>query len=319
MLKVLQREEWVAAVEKTRPLLLNEQYDVVQILCSADKLTPVYFLYQKKNRIVITYIALTRNKTIKHPFHFFYTAFWIDPTLSDTQYCQYLDEFLKALMVNYRNIVIKLPVGLTDIRPFLWTNFSVVNYYTYVKNLADLSYHSVTEKNIRKAKNESYECRHEELSEDSLLLNMQIFKELRTYSPAKIKVISDLILVMKRVSYVTSFNCYKDEKLVAANLVFLDPVNKMAYTVLLNKVPRTIRDDVHSLLHDFFFTKLRDDGYEYVDLLGGDMQGIAPFKSRFKTELKPHFLVTYSENRMLLLKGVRLAKSIIQKVLAKII
>ena len=139
----------------------------------------------------------------------------------------------------------------------------------------------------------------------------------RPYSSAKIGVIEELILVMKEGGFVTSFNCYRNEALIAANLVFLDAKNKIAYTVLLNKIPRTNRDDVHSLLHHFFFKKLKADGFECVDLLGGDMQGIAPFKSRFNTALRPHFMVRYDKRKVLFSTVVNVTKHFTKKMLAK--
>lgn len=316
MLKVLERKEWVVEVEQTRHLLLNEEEDVINALCQGGRLKPVYFLFQKKNKTVVSYIALRRGNEIKHPFHFFYSAWWVDPALSDTQYCEYTTELLNSLLSKFTKVVIKLPIGVFDVRPFLWTQFSVTNYYTYIKPLATLNYHPATEKNIRKAKNGGYNCKQEELENESLLLNLELFKDLKVYSSAQIITLKNLMLVMKEHGRITSFNCYKDDKLVAANLVFLDEKNKTAYTVLLNKVPRTNKDDVHSLLHDFFFTKLQTLGYTHVDLLGGDMQGIAPFKSRFKTILTPHFLVSYSKNSAVLYGMLKKIKLLVKKVIA---
>ncbi len=318
MLKVLQREDWITEIEKVRPLMLNEQSVVVDALCQSNSLKPVYFLLEKKNKIVISYIALANRKSIKLPFHFFYSPLWLSPTLTDTQYCQYLDEFIEALLIDYRNIVIKLPLGVIDVRPFLWRNFSVVNYYTYLKNLGLLDYHYTTTKNIKKASNAGYVCCQEDLNQENLKLNLQIFKDLKVYNSAKIKVIQDLITVMNEENYLTSFNCYKEGTLIASNLIFLDKNYKLAYTVLLNKIPRTNKDDVHSLLHDFFFTKLKEEGYEYVDLLGGDMQGIAPFKSRFNAELRPHFQVTYSQKAVRIGQVIKKSKGFVKKLIAKI-
>ncbi len=318
MLKILSREDWIRQVENIRPLMLNEQSVVVDALCTSNSLKPVYFLFEKKNKIVISFIALVDKHSIKLPFHFFYSPLWLEPTLTETQYCQYLDEFIASLIVDYRNIVIKLPMGMIDVRPFLWRNFSVINYYTYLKDLSQLDYHSTTTKNIKKASNAGYECFEEDLTQGNLTLNLQIFKDLKVYNSTKIKVIQDLMAVMSEEQYLTSFNCYKDGALIASNLIFLDKNYKIAYTVLLNKIPRTNKDDVHSLLHDFFFKKLKEDGYQYVDLLGGDMQGIAPFKSRFNTELRPHFQVTYNQKAVRIAQTVKKSKDVVKKLIAKI-
>lgn len=318
MVKILQREEWVAEIEKVRPLMMNEELVVVNVLCDYSHSIPQYFLFQKKDRTVFSFIALTKDSEIKAPFHFFYSPFWANPNLTDTQYCQYLDEFLVELLNRYKKIEIKLPVGITDIRPFLWRNFSVVNYYTYVKQLDSLDYHHVTEKNIRKARNAGYECKQETLDKTSLSLNLKLFVDLKVYSSSKIQAIGSLLDTMSARGNLTCFNCYKNNELVASNLIFLDKKNKKAYTVLLNKISRANKDDVHSLLHDFFFTSLSNNGYEYVDLLGGDMPGIAPFKSRFNTKLEPHFLARYSKRKALFEDAVNKTKNAIKQVLAKI-
>ena len=175
-----------------------------------------------------------------------------------------------------------------------------------------------TEKNIKKAITAGYDCRQEELNQENLNLNLQIFKDLKAYSSTRINQIQDLLSIMNDERYLTSFNCYKDGKLIASNLIFLDKNYKFAYTVLLNKIPRTNKDDVHSLLHDFFFNKLKEGGYEYVDLLGGDMQGIAPFKARFNAALRPHFQVSYNKNAVRIDSTIKKSKDLVKKLIAKI-
>lgn len=317
MVKILQREVWVTEIEKVRPLMMNEELPVVNILCDYGHLIPQYFLFKKKDKVIFSFIALVRGGEIKAPFHFFYSSFWANPNLTDTQYCQYLDEFLGGLLKQYKKIEIKLPIGIIDMRPFLWRNFSVANYYTYIKQLDSLDYHHVTEKNIRKARNAGYECRQEALDEASLNLNLKLFFDLKLYSSFRVQAIGRLLEAMSAVGNLTCFNCYKNNELVASNLIFLDKKNKKAYTVLLNKISRANKDDVHSLLHDFFFTSLGNNGYEYVDLLGGDMPGIAPFKSRFNTKLEPHFLVRYSKRKALFENTVNKAKNLLKQVFAK--
>lgn len=318
MLKVLQREEWQNEVKKVRQLKLNEEAAFVNTVCNLSSLKPIYFLYEKKNNPVISFIAFTRGNNICHPFHFFYSAFCIMKDLGDTQYCEYLDEFITELLARYNNVEIKLPTDFIDIRPFLWHNFYITNYYTYVKDLENLDYHTSTAKNIRKAKQGNYICREEELDELSLTLNLKLFIDLKVYSTKKISNIGKLMKSLSESAYLKSFNCYKDNKLIASNLILLDKKSKVAYTILLNKTSRATKDDVHSLLHDFFFAKLKGDGYLYVDLLGGDMKSIAAFKSRFRAKLQPHFLVRYSKRKATIDRGIdeltKLAKLMLKKI-----
>lgn len=317
MLKVLQRDQWQDEIKKVRQLKLNEEVAFVNTIGNCSSLKPTFFLYEKNNNPVISLIAFTSGKKIRHPFHFFYSAFWVHGGLSDTQYCEYLDEFIAELLIRYDNVEIKLPTDLIDIRPFLWNNFSITNYYTYVKDLENLDYHPSTSKNIRKAKQGNYICCEEELDELSLSLNLKLFEDLKVYGSKSIGNIGKLMKSLSESACLKSFNCYLDNKLIASNLILLDEKFKVAYTVLLNKTSRAVKDDVHSLLHDFFFSKLKDDGYSHVDLLGGDMKSIAAFKSRFKANLQLHFLVSYSKRKAKFGTGIHkltnFAKSMLKK------
>lgn len=310
MFRVLQREEWQESVTKNRGLAINEESAFIDILCNLTSLKPVYFIYHKNGKTIISFVAFVKGKTIQHPFHFFYSAFWVKSDLSDTQYCQCVTEFISELIKLYDHVEIKLPIDILDLRPFLWNDFSVSNYYTYLKNLNKLDYHSVTGKNIRKVKQLGYTCIREKMNEESLAINLELFSDLRVYGKRKIASIGKLMTEMSDHGYLESFNCYKDNELVASNLILLDEKYKIAYTVLLNKTSRTNKDDVHSLLHDFFFTQLRNDGYFHVDLLGGDMKNIAPFKSRFNANLRPHFFVRYHKKKALMNNGLDRMKTL---------
>ncbi|GAB1462827.1 GNAT family N-acetyltransferase [Pedobacter sp. UBA4863] len=317
MLRILQREEWQEAILKNRDLNINEESAFIDVLRNLTSLDPVYFIYQANNKAIISFIAYTKGEQIRHPSHFFYSAFWIENNLSDTQYCQYLYEFISALVKQYDTIEIKLPIDVLDIRPFLWNKFSITNYYTYIKKLDKLDYHSVTEKNIRKVKKLGYTCVREKMNGESLNVNLQLFSDLKVYGKRKIANIGKLMMALSGQGYLESFNCYKDDELIASNLILLDEKFKIAYTLLLNKTSRINKDDVHSLLHDFFFTQLKEDGYSYVDLLGADMKNIASFKSRFKTDLKPHFLVRYNKRKVYIDNGVDKIKSLAKLILKR--
>lgn len=315
MLKVLQRDQWQDEIKKARELKLNEEVAFVNIICNLSSLKPIYFLYERNNIPVISFIAFASGNKIRQPFHFFYSSFWVADSLSDTQYCECLDEFIAELLTRYKNVEIKLPTDLVDMRPFLWNNFSITNYYTYIKDLENLDYHPSTAKNIRKAKQRNYVCREEEMDELSLSLNLKLFSDLKVYGAKKIQNIGQLMNSLSESAYLKSFNCYLDDKLVASNLILLDEKYKVAYTILLNKTSRAIKDDVHSLLHDFFFGKLKVDGYLLVDLLGGDMKSIAAFKCRFKAKLQPHFLVRYSKREAIVKIGIGKVKNFAKLVL----
>jgi len=312
----LSRKEWVEAIERLRPLHLNEREYVIDALMATFKVSATYFIYSDKEKPVISFIALGNKKKIFNPIHFFYSAFWVDESLSDPKYAACVSHFLKELTAKFNNVEIRLPLSINDVRPFLWNNFTVKNFYTYVKDLQEESYHPSTAKNIRKTANKGYECKRENLNEHNLALNMQLLTALQFFP----KTIVGIEAFLKRVSSkdeISCYSCYLNGELIASNIMFLDFQNKIAYTVLLNKLADEIKDDVHSLLHHFFFRDLKERGFAEVDLLGGDMQSIAAFKARMNASLKPHFVVSYSKKKSSVKGYLQKVKYIAKRLISK--
>lgn len=276
---------------------MNEQPVFIEAFQSLTSTEAIFYLYQDKEQILISYVAFVKNRRIVHPFYFFYSSLWVGSGLSDAKYGECLTHFMSELKRYYRAIVIKLPVEITDIRPFIWNSFSIAHHYTYVKDLSNLSYHHTTKKNINKCKLVGYSCSVDDLNSHTLNLNLHILSDLGFFGKGQIETIGKLLTLASEAGYLKSFNCYKDAALVASNLILMDPDYKIAYTILLNKVERKLKDDVHSLLHDFFFNELLAQGYEKVDLMGADIQRIAEFKSRFNATLTPHFVVNYRQSQ----------------------
>lgn len=311
------KEEWQREVLKVRSLGINEQEYVIDLVSKLFYVKPVYILFKNKARLCISFIALTKGNKIIVPIHFFYSAFWIDSTLSDTKYCECLTEFLEQLQKNYSEVNLRLPIEITDIRPFLWKDFSIDNRYTYIKDLSNsLSYNSSTSKNIKRILSKNYVCVEEELDEKSLQLNMQMFKDLKIFHHKKRESISKLMKGLAVRQKLMSYNCYLNNKMIASNIILLDLDNKVAYTLLLNKIEKEIKDDVHSLLHHFFFTILKERQFKSVDLLGGDIQSIAAFKSRFNTSLKRHYIVKYRKRDKLVKHALLGVKQFLARIIS---
>jgi hypothetical protein len=312
----LSRNEWVEEIVQLRPLYLNEQEHVVEALMATFGVSATYFIYRDKEKPIISFIALGNRKKIFNPLHFLYSAFWVEGNLSDPKYAESVSHFLKELTAKFNNIEIRLPTSVNDVRPFIWNNFTVSNFYTYVKDLEEQRYHPSTTKNIRKTADKGYECKRENINEDNLALNMQLLTELQVYPKTKVAIEKFLKSVSSKNEF-SCYSCYLNGKLIASNIMFLDAHNKIAYTVLLNKVANEVKDDVHSLLHHFFFKDLREAGFAEVDLLGGDMQNIAAFKARMYAHLKPHFVVSYSKNKSVIKHSLHRCKYMLKKIISK--
>lgn len=298
-IKYLSREAWEGEVNKIRPLMLAEHEGVVKTICTLYGYVPVYMLYVRKQKPVLSFIAFTKEQRIYAPIHFYYSALWISNNLDDLKYIEYGTDFIEELKENYTDISIRLSPGYKDIRLFLWNGFSVINNYTYIKKLDDLSYHPETRRNIKAFEDSSFRFTVESVTKDSMDLNMAIFKSLH-YREHKIRQLSQLMESMDKTGCMECFNCYMEDRLVASMQVFLDEAYKIAYLVLLNPASKSKKDNIHSALHHFLFLTLKERGYQFVDLMGGDLKGVSVFKTSFRTELIPHFTLNYHKRKVIL-------------------
>ncbi|WP_199118945.1 hypothetical protein [Pedobacter sp. ASV28] len=316
MLKIIQREEWVLEIEKSRKLQFNEQSQVVDILCSIYGFKPIYLLFERKNKLVISFIALTKGQKIYQPVHFFYSAFWIDVEWSDRAYSEYLNDFLLELKKRYTRIEISLPPLVKDIRPFIWNFFSIQNWFTYIKDTADYHYDRNVVKNLNKVSDLPYVFKEEKLNVLSADLNLSLFKELG-FTPSKIKLLGKLLNAMADTRYLSCFNVYLSDQLMVSHILFLDFEYGIAFEIMKNKEDRQDKGNVHTVSYDQLFKYLNRMGYAHLDLMGGDMQYIAAFKSRFRPQLTPHFVVTYSKNEVFLKKLKLVVKKMARAIMAK--
>ncbi len=317
MLCFLTQEVWHTKISAVRLLKFTEQPQVIAAIANAFNLQTIYLIFEEKNKPIISLIAYTKGKKIINPSHYFYANLWVDETLSDAKYTTVMLSFLTDLKKKYHAIDLQLPITIKDVRPFLWANFLINNRYTYIKNLANLTYHPVIKRKIKNFNHTTYSFKLEELTELSVQLNLKIFKELGTVPVFAINKIENLLKNMANTPHLICCNCYENEDLLASNILFLDPENKTAFTALLNQTNKANKNDLHVALYNFFFTELKKQGYEYVDMLGADMENIATFKGSFKPELMPNFLVSYSKNKQTIYSKISLAKSTLKKIWAK--
>jgi len=316
MLKFLRRDEWLVKITNQRKLFFNEQSVVIEALKAKHKCTAEYIVFEKRDSVVISFLALVKGKQIIAPIHFFYSALWVESTLGDTKYCEYVVDFLRALRLTFTKIEIRIPPAIPDVRPFIWANFSIKNRFTYVKNLDKLEYAKDVHKNIAKAASVPYVYKEEAITAEILSINLQIFYDLKLYSKKSVKEIGKLIAQLSDTEYLTCFSCYLENELLVSHIVFIDEENKIAYTVLKNKLYQKQAGSLHSALYHHLFVYLKSKGFEYVDLLGADMEFISLFKSRFKAKLCMANVAKYNNVTLFLGSIQQKIKYLIKRVIA---
>ncbi|SOD11700.1 hypothetical protein [Pedobacter xixiisoli] len=291
MLYILNRESWLAEIKLTRRMLLNEQEVIVDALAKVYACEPVYFIFKRKDKIIISFIAFTKGQRLFQPIHFFYSAFWVDSGLSDRVYAASLFEFIEELKKRYKNIHITLPIEIKDIRPFLWQGFSVENRYTYLKQTNELSYGKYMERKLGKAEELPLKFVEEKIDAAAIDLNLGLLKKL-SFSKTSLKDIKELLKSLSSTTYLVSFNVYLDEKLLISDILLKDEEHHLIYEILKNSLKG--EDNIQSIAYHRLFQYYAKEGFSVIDLMGADMQSISKFKAGFNPTLTPHFVVKYS-------------------------
>ena len=312
MLYILNREHWLAELKDTRALLLNEQQEVVDSLSKVYNCEPAYFVFKRKDKVIISFIAFTKEKKLFQPIHFFYSAFWVDSELSDRIYAASLSEFIEELKKRYKHIHIALPVEIKDIRPFLWQGFSVENRYTYLKQTNELSYGKYMERKLVKAEQLPLKFIEEKINAAAIDLNLKLLKQLN-FSKTSLNGIKELLGSLRDTKYLVSFNVYSNEELLISDILLKDEDNSLVYEVLKNSLKGD--SNIHSVSYHRLFQYYGKEGFKVVDLMGADMQSISKFKAGFNPILVPHFIVKYNWHKNMISEFKANLKTIIKRLL----
>lgn len=250
-------------------------------------------IYKGKPIIISAYFTDGRN--IVTPNHYYYQYIWLKEDNKESWVLlEGLNFLIEELQKRYLKICLKLPVNFTDIRPFVWNNFSSVVRYTYVKNLSNLSYHENVRR-ILKKENSHFSFK---TNEDWDLVWEHHDKDLKKFNIRK--RISEKYLSyfreLKKDGNVETYNAYYNDVFVSSIIVLLDRVNKKAYLPLIGTVDGFYKEGLAIKIYDYTLSELSREGFCLVDFCGANIKSIARFKHKFNPTLESYYEVKYSKN-----------------------
>ena len=288
------------------------KHDYLKSISISFSLQLNYFSFFNNNQVVSLLAFFTNsNRDIILPEGFSYSPFYIQTNLSEKLYVDTTTSLINILKKDFKNIKLKLPTDIIDIRPFMWENLSVEIKYTHVKKNGLLPEASVL-KSLGKDFNNDYEFKVEKLNKSSLMLNLEFLKTLN-FSQKKISQHEELLKNWGNCGYLKAFSLYRNNFLVCSNLVLIDYYNSKAFTILLNKVDKQFKY-AHANLYSNIIFWCRDNCINSIDFCGANFQSISEFKSRFNTDLKMYFVVKYHPINNLLLKFKKMVIKTIFKI-----
>jgi len=259
------------------------------------KVKPIYFTYTHKGKVVFAVSCFEKGNKIVVPDHFLRTGFWISHQFSEYQVLQFLQDMLALLKKAYVSIRFNLPVGISDIRAFMWSGFKFNLKHTYEKSLnEEKRYHVNVQRMLKKPDPGFTFSTHEDDFNRILKIHQLDFykfgvrkKHVKEYLP--------LLTLLREEGFLVDLNLKLDHEIVASNLVLLNKQQKKAYVVLIAKSENWYQYGTHAKIYDESFKYLKSLGYETVDLFGADVPGFALFKLKFSVSLCHHYQVFYHQ------------------------
>ena len=292
-------DNWIKIIEGL-DLPIFFKHDYLKSISNSFSLQLNYFSFFKNSQVVSLFAFFSdSNRDIIIPEGFSYSPFYFQADLSEKLYVDTVTSLIKILKKDFKNIKLKLPTDITDVRPFIWENFSAEIKYTHIKKNGLLPEISVL-KSLGKDFNNDYQFKVEELNKSSLMLNLEFLKTL-DISQKKISHHEELLKNWFNCGYLKAFNLYRNNFLICSNLVLIDYYNSKAFTILLNKVDKQFKY-AHANLYSNIILWCKENSINTIDFCGANFQTISEFKSRFNTDLKMYFVVNYYPINNLLLK-----------------
>jgi hypothetical protein len=235
-------------------------------------------------------------KNILLPAYQAYTNFQMASTLdSDHKYLQETQEFVKNLCSQHPQIHLKLRPIITDIRPFLWNNFTAIKRYTYIVDL-----NSITSEALH-AIPEYKRWQHLRVVEQSLSIHdiqqHLTFLEHRVL-PKRLRIIErDL---KEHISELNTLNIIDEQYNVLAQMIFNTNTQHVEQLYYLDQLSfKRKRGGVFAQYAFMWYFK--NKGYTQFDFCGANIKSIANYKRRFPGKLSPYYELWYTKSVILTL------------------
>lgn len=251
-----------------------------------------YLVFHENGKYLLSGAFYSYNRNIITPLAFTYASIQIED-ISDRKYIEVINSLCVYLKKEFRKISLRLPLDITDLRPFIWEGFRITNRYTYVKSVDDFFYKSIEKNKLKvklKAENAGFSFKVEIATEDDIDRVLGSLKKLFIRRKT-IKSHKDFLLNLGNTGVLIAFNAYLNAVLNCTSLVLIDKNLKKSYALL-------IQESDNKLVHTFLYVKrlewLQQNDFEKIDFCGANSKGLANFKSFFNPVLKPYYLVNYN-------------------------
>ncbi|MBK0383046.1 hypothetical protein I5M32_08750 [Pedobacter sp. SD-b] len=247
------------------------------------------------NKPILAVPLFIKGNKVVSPNHYYYQYIWEKETSKESwNQIEAWSFLIKELQKKYKEIKLRLPTKLKDVRPFIWNNFDIRLKYTYEKDLQKLTYNRnikriLNHHNKKYSFNENCDWAPNWDFYNNDLVKLGVKKnDLRLYV--------SYFKGLKEINQLEVFNVYDDDGFITSILTIVDYKSKLAYFALMGLVEdKHYRKGLPTLLYDNALNRLKQKDILKVDFLGANMKSISKYKSNFLPSLEGYYEVFYAE------------------------
>jgi hypothetical protein len=292
MLKEVDKDIWNKNISGNYDSIFN-QTDYLGTVSHVHKTKLKFFIFYHKNEAIIGFAAHIKRHKVIIPDHYSYSSFWIKESLGEFSRFDFIDLMLKELKTNFKTINFRLSPQFYDVRAFSLNGFSTKANYTYINKNDSVLLRNDLARKLKKTKSLNFKFIYDNYYEEILKQQIGDFNAFG-YSQSQIRFYQNYFQSLIDKGFLKSFCIRLDEKLIASALILIDFKNSLAYNLLISSSKTNYHLESSTLLYIEIMQKIKELKIDFFDFYGADMKGIAHFKSGFRGELKPHYLLKYS-------------------------
>jgi lipid II:glycine glycyltransferase (peptidoglycan interpeptide bridge formation enzyme) len=231
-------------------------------------------------------------------FHFQGTQ---DETINDVEQANIIDEMLHFLKKKYTYMAFNNHFSLTDMRPFIWKDFSIEVRYTYVINLLDIdraysNLGSSIKNYINKGKRNNIKISPSDDIKSFYELHKATYTKQGLQCPESFDQIQTLYQELKKKGEALIYAAQDPHEQILS-MAFIVWHGRIAYCLMaaINEKYRDARSS--DLLYWTIMQELVKINVETFDLYGANIPSIASFKRNFGGDLIHYFRVKKATSR----------------------
>jgi hypothetical protein len=288
MLKEITEQEWSELMEREKSPAVFEQVSFARIVAEVYGLQPrFYTVLHNQTELVAAFIAYSSRNELLLPVHFFYSAFYIPSGLRDFVVNKALKAALDTLKKQYKRITLKLPPAIQDVRAFTWAGFRTRVFYTYIKDLQEISYSENIRRQLKKASALDVAMKIDEQVPEVIAYNMRMMQAYGMGAKG-IAQTEKLISLMAEAGLLHTFYLGPE----ASAILFQDA--RWAYLLSIAAGKEESASGLQAQLYHDLFHYYQSQGQIQADLLGGNLSAVSEFKSKLNAQAMPYYTVEYS-------------------------